>query len=863
MWYQRLKTGSSRGLNKVLSPVKSKLRTFTHKSVSSKFGLKKSKNTVGTSTNSNERITPSDIAGNVRYFANPGPDFQSRCTPATPAVTTAAKAVAFYLPQFHTFEQNDSWWGAGFTEWRNVSRGIPRYQGHYQPRIPRDLGFYDLTNIETLKQQAELAQAAGIEAFCFYYYWFNGKRLMEKPLDLFAQSSIDHDFCIMWANENWTRRWDGRDEEVLIAQDYSVDDEDEFLADTAQYMNHPRYMQVQGRPLFILYRASLIPDTAQTLTRWREKWAKAHGVKPLIYMVQSYLDRDPYALLCDGAIEFPPHKVSRDLKRRNSEHTIFDKEFSGQIRAYSDVVSKSLNEPAPDYPLIKTVSPSWDNDARREGSGVTFQGSTPEAYGQWLKGAINFAKENPVGEKPLVFINAWNEWAEAAYLEPDVHYGHAYLNETYRVLQNGATADSSTGSGTTATACACACACAIVGAGAAAGTSASIATTAASSNTPDLLLVGHDAHANGAQMLLLALARYYTQTQGLNIVILLKSGGALLSQYQAVAPTTLLKDLGNTDLTDWYKTTGCQRAIFNTCVTGDLISAAKNADMLTLSLVHELPALIKDFKLQPHVKSIANLADHIVFPSPLVQTGFEAFEPVIKSDITIQPQGLYKQISADAQARKSVREKLNLRDTDTLVLNAGYADNRKGFDYFVSAATRIFSIDPTIHFCWVGKRSREMSKWYKKKVDKKLTSRLHLIEFTDEISPWFAEADCVYISSREDPFPSVALEAMSLGTPVVVHSGATGFNSELLSFMKTVDIENNEEIDDAIIDTLLSDTPDRKFSRQQFIQSHYRLEDYGRKLTQLLGVAPRKEEEFISSTPTIPRPLNISPDILL
>ncbi|MFT4728305.1 MAG: glycosyltransferase involved in cell wall biosynthesis [Granulosicoccus sp.] len=827
MWSQRLNSGFTKIPATTLSPVQARLRAWVKKFDRIKPAKNQAMNNPGsTETVFGERPTPADHANSIRYFANPGPDFENRCTPDTPAKTTVAKAIAFYLPQFHTFEQNDAWWGAGFTEWRNVSRGTPRFQGHYQPRIPRDLGFYDLSNVGTLKAQAALARAAGIEAFCFYYYWFNGKRLMDKPLDLFAESDIDQEFCIMWANENWTRRWDGREDDVLIAQDYSLEDEDDFLADTAKYMTHPRYTQVQGRPLFILYRASLIPDTAETLTRWREKWASDHGVQPIIYMVQSYLDRDPYALSCDGAIEFPPHKVSRDLKRRNREHLVFDNDYEGQIRAYGDVVAKSLNEPAPDYPLIKTVSPSWDNDARREGNGVTLQGSTPTAYREWLTGAVDFAINHPVDKEPLVFINAWNEWAEAAYLEPDVHYGHAYLNATYRVLKKSSETDFAT-------------------------------------NPRKLLLVGHDAHANGAQMLLLALARYYTTEMDLDIEILLKAGGALLPQYQAVAPTTVLEDMVDTNLAAWFSTTASRYAIFNTSVTGDLLSAAKAANVVCLSLVHELPALITDFKLQPHIHAIAELADHVVFPSTLVRSGFEIFEPVIRNTISIHPQGLYKNIKADDQDRDFIRKKLGMLGKDTLVLNAGYADHRKGFDCFASAAARIFDTDQSLHFCWVGKRSKAMSKWLKSNIDKKRRGRLHLIDFTDDISPWFAAADCLYLSSREDPFPSVALEALSLGTPVVVHKGATGFDSELLELMEAVAIENHAKIDNAILNALQSDTPEQIKSRQQFIEAHYRLEDYAKKLVQLLGLTSTTDQLSVSAELPVTRALDISPDICL
>ena len=741
----------------------------------------------------NARQTPADHANSIRYFANPGPGFEERCTPATPPTSTSAKTVAFYLPQFYAFEQNDAWWGDGFTEWRNVSRGTPRYQGHYQPRIPRDLGFYNLTNAETIKAQSALARAAGINAFCFYYYWFNGQRLMDKPLDLFADTEIDQEFCIMWANENWTRRWDGRENDVLIAQDYDVDDEDDFLKDTAKYMAHPRYMTVDGRPLFILYRASLIPDTKNTLVRWRKKWTAILGIEPLIFMVQSYNDRDPVSYGCDGALEFPPHKVSKDIKRRNKEHEIFDPNFNGQIRAYKDVVAKSLTEAAPNYPLIKTVSPSWDNDARREGSGVTFQGSTPAAYGQWLSGAIDFARENPVGSEPLVFINAWNEWAEAAYLEPDVHYGHAYLNTTYRVLTDPANAYNN-------------------------------------SANAELLLVGHDAHANGAQMLLLALATHFVNDLGMRVSILLKSGGALLEDYRDIAPTTLLEDIAPDRLTHWCSNTGANRAIFNTSVTGDIMWAAKDAGIQCLSLVHELPELINEYGLRPHISAIAKQADHIVFPSTHVKTGFQSFQATTRRNTSLYPQGLYKSIVMNASDRQAVREQLGLETTDSLILNVGYADRRKGFDTFVESALRNHKQNPHLHYCWVGKRSKEMSRWLKTHVGRKLKNRLHLIDFTPNISQWYAASDCLYLSSREDPFPSVALEAMSLGIPVVVHQGATGYNDELLGFMEIAELQNAEEIDTAIMRALQTDSADKRIQRSLFIEQHYQIKEYAKRL---------------------------------
>src|SRR5262249_11667901 len=176
--------------------------------------------------------------------------------------------MAYYLPQFHAFPENDAWWGRGFTEWTNVARGLPRFVGHYQPRIPRDLGSYTLQGTEVMRRQVELARQAGLHGFCFYFYWFNGKRLLEKPIDAFlADRSIDFPFCLMWANENWTRRWDGAESEVLISQSYDPDDDERLVAEFMRHIADPRYIRVGGRPLLMLYRPGIIPKAAETMKR--------------------------------------------------------------------------------------------------------------------------------------------------------------------------------------------------------------------------------------------------------------------------------------------------------------------------------------------------------------------------------------------------------------------------------------------------------------------------------------------------------------------------------------------------------------------------------------------------------------------
>ena len=339
--------------------------------------------------------------------------------------------MAFYLPQFHAIPENDAFWGKGFTEWRQLARGTPRFPGHYQPRTPRDLGFYDLGDVESLRDQAELAQAAGVGAFAFYYYWFNQKRVLEKPLDILLKSDVEMPFLIIWANENWTRTWDGSESQLLLKQDYNFQDENALLKDLARHFTDPRYVKLRGRPLFVIYNPSNIPDAVETLKRWRDTFRRDLDVDPVIFMAQTFGTRDPAFFGLDGAVEFPPHKLADKLSGREMTDA-YSKDFSGQVVAYDDFVDTSLSEADSDFPLVKTVVPSWDNDARRPNRAFTLEASTPAKYERWLQALIVRALARPILDTPIVAINAWNEWAEGAYLEPDVHFGAGYLNATAR-----------------------------------------------------------------------------------------------------------------------------------------------------------------------------------------------------------------------------------------------------------------------------------------------------------------------------------------------------------------------------------------------------------------------------------------------
>lgn len=374
------------------------------------------------------------MAGEIRKFTNPGPEFEELDVEIAKQHAPRVKAIAYYLPQFHEIPENNEWWGKGFTEWRNVARGAPRFRGHYQPRIPRDLGFYTLTDANVLKRQAEYAKAGGLSGFCFYHYWFSGKRLLHRPVDILRENpAINIEYCLMWANESWTRRWDERDDNILMAQEYHDRDDAAFVENLHHYFQDPRYIRLNNRPLFFIYRPNMIDGLARKLSRWRKLFEKKFEEIPLFFMAQT-AEANPSKYGLDGAIEFPPHKLVGRLKTVNHHLSPLDQGFRGKVYSYDAFMNAAVSEPVQKYPLIKTACPSWDNDARRQGGGTVVHGSTPAKYEKWLRHCVDYALQNPTYGESIVAINAWNEWAEAAYLEPDIYYGAAYLNATARAL---------------------------------------------------------------------------------------------------------------------------------------------------------------------------------------------------------------------------------------------------------------------------------------------------------------------------------------------------------------------------------------------------------------------------------------------
>jgi lipopolysaccharide biosynthesis protein len=356
------------------------------------------------------------------------------------------RAIAFYLPQFHPIQENDEWWGPGFTEWTNVAKAKPLFKGHYQPHLPADLGFYDLRNPESRQQQADLARANGIHGFCYWHYWFNGRRILERPFnEVLSSGEPDFPFMLCWANENWTRTWDGGEHHQLLTQNYSAEDDRHHIRSLFPAFRDPRYIRVEGKPVFGVYRTGLVPDMAKTAQLWRDEAARA-GIGDLYLVRIDSLDwerPDPRTQGMDAAVEFQPDGVLGVPKQRP---TLPVRMFNRYLRPghnrrmhdfhrYDDLMRAAIErrQSPPPWTVFPGLTPAWDNSARRAVGSRVFTGSTPELYGQWLSTIVDsFAPPTPA--ENFIFINAWNEWAEGNHLEPDTKWGRAYLEATKAAL---------------------------------------------------------------------------------------------------------------------------------------------------------------------------------------------------------------------------------------------------------------------------------------------------------------------------------------------------------------------------------------------------------------------------------------------
>lgn len=467
--------------------------------------------------------------------------------------------------------------GEGFTEWTNVRPAKPQFVGHYQPHIPGELGYYNLLDPAVMRRQVELAKLYGIGGFCFYFYWFGGKRLLETPIEKYlSNEELDFPFCLCWANENWTRRWDGLDDEILIAQEHSPEDDLAFIRYVARYMRDPRYIRIDGKPLLLVYRPSLLPSAKDTAQRWRT-WCRNEGIGEIyLAYTQSFEIVDPAKYGFDAAIEFPPNMSSPP--NITDRVVALKDDFSCSIYDWRVFVEHSKKYKRPKYKLFRGVCPSWDNTARRKNRGTVFLNSSPALYRQWLENAIRDTQNRfEKSDERLVFINAWNEWAEGAHLEPDQRYGYAWLQATRDAL---------------------------------------ISSTNLTQRK--IVLVSHDAHPHGAQYLALHLAQTLVSDFGVEVEIVLLESGILLNEFRRWGK---VHDLTGVDprgpeaetLARGFKAAGCKSAIVNTTVSGYFLETLANTGIRCVSLIHELRGIIETNALRGQVRAIAEKASTVVF----------------------------------------------------------------------------------------------------------------------------------------------------------------------------------------------------------------------------------------------------------
>lgn len=651
------------------------------------------------------------------------------------------RLIALYLPQFHPIPENDRWWGRGFTEWRNVARAQPVYEGHYQPHLPADLGFYDLRVTEVMEEQAALAKRYGVHGFCFYYYWFAGKRLLEMPLERMLETGRpDIPFCLCWANENWTRRWDGSEQEILMKQEHSEKHDHDVIMDIIRYLRHPNYIKVNGKPVFLVYRIGLFPNIKRTTEIWRDV-CRSEGIGE-IYLVtvesfeQSNAGAEPSKYGFDASMEFPPHQMPAMTVVPDK---MINPDFSGVIYDYRDVALKYMSKNAPGYVRFRGVITSWDNTARRPNNSHIFAYSTPEVYQEWLEGVIAQTREQNCGDERIVFINAWNEWAEGAHLEPDQRFGHGYLKATNNALSRYAP-------------------------------------------KPLIIVVTHDAHFHGAQLLALKMVESLSTSFGCDVITLLAGPGVLEEEFARYSTTFKMYSMTNEDKSNCLKelyVKGAREAICNTSVVGNIVELLASEGFDTVSLIHELTEYIGANGLEGSLRKQFQHSKKVVFPARYCLKSFMAKFDLDYNKALIRPQGIYNKnryLSRRDEARAILRKKLNLPANSRIVLNIAFGDSRKGLDIFVKTGLELIERLEDVYFVWIGHFDRTLFNNVSDLISEHGRQRNFVFPgLQREIDLYYSGSDVFFLSSREDPFPAVVLDAMNAGLPVVGFEGAGGF----------------------------------------------------------------------------------------
>lgn len=668
-----------------------------------------------------------------------------------------ARLIAFYLPQFHPIPENDAFWGKGFTEWTNVTRAVPQFDGHYQPRLPGDLGFYDLRVKDIQKEQIEIAMRYGISGFCFHFYWFNGKRVLEMPITQFVENDAHElGFCINWANEPWSRRWDGRAQEVLIPQSHSPEDDLAFIENVSGYFRDRRYIRIGGKPLLMVYRPGLFPSAAETAQRWRAYCREAGIGEIFVAYAQSFDMGDPAEFGFDAAVEFPPNLGAFP----EISIPTLKSDFRGKIYDWTELLNRSRAYPKVPYTLFRGLCPSWDNTARRMETAYILANATPARYKEWLTNAVADTCDRFADfDSRLIFVNAWNEWAEGAYLEPDARYGYAYLQETRDVLSAPPAAG-------------------------------------ALAREPSwrVLFVSHDAHVGGAQASLLDIVQWLQAHTGLEIKVLCLAGGQRLEQFRRIADTALLDDLVSktaktaTKLAHIMAWCGGRPDLVycNSLATGHVHALLGELGSPILTHARELATSVARFAKRD-MDDIVSHTSRFVACSRSVQDYLIATYGVDPNAIDVLPSAV-PQSGADnglTEIQRLGSRQLAGWPTDrTIVVGSGVGmPFRKGADLFIEVARilRARGIED-YHFYWLGsfpgsERDEILGTWAQQ-LDRLradgLDEKVTILGNVDDVRAHLRGADLFLLTSREEPFGRVVLEAAFAELPVICFAGSGG-----------------------------------------------------------------------------------------
>jgi glycosyltransferase involved in cell wall biosynthesis len=675
--------------------------------------------------------------------------------------TDKVKPIAFYLPQYHPIPENDKIWGEGFTEWTNVTRATPKFIGHNQPYLPSELGFYDLRVPEIRRKQEALAKQYGIHGFCYYYYSFNGRKVLQTPLELKLQDSqSDLPFMICWANENWTKRWDGHENEIIIAQDHNKESDFNFIHEVMPILKDKRYIRANGKPVIMIYRPELLESPRETFDLWRQA-AEMEGLGGLhICGVRFQIEEaEKYGL--DALVEFAPHHLpASELSPKQKAKIGVGNSFTGKIIDLEEGVDRlTLFGNGAKSPIHPGVMTSWDNTARRGDGATIYVPSDPKLYSYWLAEASS----RTLDEGNFVFINAWNEWAEGACLEPSEKFGRRFLEATSNVVKANEKGNHALQE-----------------------LSVWMKEIMSCQKNP-VVFVSHDAEWGGAQLLLTRLMDALQEKEDVECFLLLLKGGALADKFSEKYKTVNVEkftDLGweEKETIEFIASRLRRRkdvvALCNTVASGDAAEILASKGVELLSYVHELPTSIEMYEAGDKIKKIAANSKRIITVSKAVQAELASAYAIPKGDIEVIYCGMRRQ-NPPQYNKRELEQKYNLPHTKYLVLGCGMAHYRKGTDLFVQMAADLVKgkKKEDYLFVWLGgdQTNDGARKWAMHDARRfGLEGQMHFLGQIKDANAFMKEADVFVLTSREDPYPLVVLEAIEHDTPVVCFEGSGG-----------------------------------------------------------------------------------------